>query len=198
MMRARRHIRRPPDLTSLFDVLFIIVFAALIRAAAVERDAATPPSPPSPPRPLAPAVPPPVAALRQRALADLDAALAARTPLVVRVTRDGTIDALEVDGKRIPVVVPLLEPSSDPALRVTYASDRSAERRVCRIVARQLGAAELARYLVIVAPAAERNDLPEALLEGLEHDLGSCVEQHGIATLVYPTMLQLTPTRGTP
>ena len=194
-MRARRHVRRPPDLTSLFDVLFIIVFAALIRAAAVERAAAPPPAPPRPP---APAVPPPVAALRQRALADLDAALAARTPLVVRVTRDGTIEALEVDGKRIPVVVPLLEPSSDPAIRVAYASDRSVERQVCRIVARQLGAAELARYLVIVAPAAERNDLPEALLEGLEHDLGSCVEQHGIATLVYPTMLQLPPTRGTP
>jgi hypothetical protein len=196
-MRARRHLRRPPDLTSLFDVLFIIVFAALIRAAAVER-AAGAPAPRSPAAPPAPATPPAVAALRQRALADLDAALAARTPLVVRVTRDGTIDALEVDGKRMSVVVPLLEPSSDPALRVTYASDRLAERQVCRIVARQLGAAELARYLVIVAPAAERNDLPEALLEGLEHDLGSCVEQHGIATLVYPTMLQLTPSRGTP
>jgi hypothetical protein len=195
MMRARRHLRRPPDLTSLFDVLFIIVFAALIRAAAVERAAAPLPAPPRPP---APAVSPPVAALRQRALADLDAALAARTPLVVRLTRDGTIDALEVDGKHIPVVVPLLEPSADPAIRVAYASDRSVERQVCRIVARQLGAADLARYLVIVAPAAERNDLPEALLEGLEHDLGSCVEQHGIATLVYPTMLQLTPTRGTP
>ena len=195
MMRVRRHVRRPPDLTSLFDVLFIIVFAALIRAAAVERAAAPLPAPPRPP---APAVPPPVAALRQRALADLDAALAARTPLVVRVTRDGTIEALEVDGKRIPMVVPLLEPSADPAIRVAYASGRSVERQVCRIVARQLGAAELARYLVIVAPAAERNDLPEALLEGLEHDLGSCVEQHGIATLVYPTMLQLPPSRGTP
>jgi hypothetical protein len=189
-MRVRRHVRRPPDLTSLFDVLFIIVFAALIRAAAVERAAAPAPAPP---RPAVPAAPPAVAALRQRALADLDAALAARTPLVVRVTRDGTIDALEVDGKRVALVVPLLEPSPDPALRVTYASDRSAERQVCRIAARQLGAADLARYLVIVAPAVERDDLPEALLEGLEHDLGSCVEQHGIATLVYPSMLPLTP-----
>jgi hypothetical protein len=194
-MRVRRHVRRPPDLTSLFDVLFIIVFAALIRAAAVERAAAPAPAPPRPP---APAVPPAVSALRQRALAALDAALAARTPLVIRVTRDGTIDALEVDGKRVPVVVPLLEPSPDPALRVTYAGDRSAERQVCRIAARQLGAADLARYLVIVAPAVERDDLPEALLEGLEHDLGSCVEQHGIATVVYPTMLQPTPPRGTP
>ena len=28
-MRPRRHVRLPPDLTSLFDVLFIVVFAAL-------------------------------------------------------------------------------------------------------------------------------------------------------------------------
>jgi hypothetical protein len=196
MMRTRRHIRRPPDLTSLFDVLFIVVFAALIRAAAVERAAA--PAPP-PPRPPAPAVPPAVEALHHRALADLDAALAARSPLVVRVTRDGTIDALEVDGKRIPVVVPLLEPSPDPDVVVAYAGDRSAELRVCRIAARRLGAADLARYLVIVAPAVALDDLPEALFEGLHRDLDRCLsEQRGLAALVDPTMLPPTPPRGTP
>lgn len=195
-MRARRHVRRPPDLTSLFDVLFIIVFAALIRAAAVQRDAAPAPAPPRPP---APALPPPVAALRQRALADLDAALAARTPLVVRVTRDGTLDALEVDGKRVALVVPLLEPSPDPDVVVAYAGDRSAELRVCRIAARRLGATDLARYLVIVAPAAALDDLPEALFEGLHRDLDRCSsEQRGLAALVDPTMLQPTPPRGTP
>ncbi|HEX3474310.1 MAG TPA: hypothetical protein VHT91_04665 [Kofleriaceae bacterium] len=193
---ARRHIRRPPDLTSLFDVLFIVVFAALIRAAAVERAAA--PAPPLP-RPPAPAVPPAVAALRQRALVDLDAALAVRSPLVVRVTRDGTIDALELDGKRVPVVVPLLEPSPDPDIVVAYAGDRSAERRVCRIAARQLGTADLARYLVIVAPAVALDDLPEALFEGLHRDLDRCLsEQRGLAALVDPTMLPPTPPRGTP
>jgi hypothetical protein len=195
-MRARRHLRRPPDLTSLFDVLFIIVFAALIRSAAVERAAA--PTPPPPARP-APAIPPAVAALRQRALADLDAALAARTPLVVRVTRDGTVDALEVDGKRTPVIVPLLEHSPDPDVVVAYAGDRAAELRVCRIAARQLGAADLRRYLVIVAPAVALDDLPEALFGGLHRDLDRCAsEQGGLAALVDPTMLTITPPRGTP
>jgi hypothetical protein len=196
MMRARRHIRRPPDLTSLFDVLFIIVFAALIRAAAVERAAA--PAPP-PPRPGAPAVPPAVAALRQRALADLDAALAARSPLVVRVTRDGTIDALEVDGKRLALVAPLLEHSPDPDVVVSYVGERSAEQRVCAIAARQLGASDLARYLVIVAPAVALRDLPHGLLDGLHRDLDRCLpEQRGLATLVDPTTLPPTSPQGTP
>jgi hypothetical protein len=194
-MRARRHVRRPPDLTSLFDVLFIVVFAALIRAAAVEHAAETPPAPP---RPRAPDAPPAVAALRQRALADLDAALAARTPLVVRITRDGTIDALEVDGKRLALVAPLLEHSPDPDVVIAYAGDRSADLRVCRVAARQLGAADLARHLVIVAPAVAVDDLPEALIEGLHRDLDRCAEQHGLAALVDPTMLLPSPPRGTP
>jgi hypothetical protein len=189
-------MRRPPDLTSLFDVLFIVVFAALIRAAAVEHAAAQPPAPPAP---RAPEAPPAIAALRQRALANLDAALAARTPLVVRITRDGTIDALEVDGKRLALVAPLLEHSPDPDVVVAYVGDRSAELRVCGIAARQLGATDLARYLVIVAPAVAPGDLPHALFEGLHRDLDRCLsEQRGLAALVDPTTLPPTPPQGTP
>ena len=196
MTRARRHVRRPPDLTSLFDVLFIVVFAALIRAAAVENAAA---HPPAPPRPSAPETPPPIAALRQRALADLDAALAARAPLVVRITRDGTIDALEVDGKRLALVAPLLEHSPDPDVVVAYVGDRSAELRVCRIAALHLGMADLARYLVIVAPAVALDDLPEALFEGLHRDLDRCLsELHGLAALVDPATLSPPPPRAVP
>jgi hypothetical protein len=195
-VRPRRHVRRPPDLTSLFDVLFIVVFAALIRAAAVENAAAHPPRPPAPP---APEVPPAVAALRRRALADLDATLAARTPLVVRVTRDGTVDALEVEGKRIPLVVPLLEPSPNPDVVVAYLGDRSAELRVCRIAALHLGTTELSRYLVIVAPAVALADLPHALFDGLHRDLDRCLsEQRALAALVDPTSLPPTPPPGTP
>lgn len=194
-MRPRRHVRRPPDLTSLFDVLFIVVFAALIRAAAVENAAAHP----APlPRPRAPELPPAVAALRQRALADLDAALAARTPLVVRITRDGTIEAIEVEGKRIALVAPLLEHSPDPAAGVTYAGDRSTELRVCRIAALRLGIAELSRYLVIMAPAVALDDIPEALFYGLHRDLDRCQsEQHGLAALVDPAALPPTQPRTT-
>jgi hypothetical protein len=187
-MRPRRHVRRPPDLTSLFDVLFIVVFAALIRAAAVEHAAARPPEPP--PRPSAPVIPPAVAALRQRALADLEAQLASRTALVVRITKDGTIDALEVEGKHIALAAPLLEHSPDPDIVVAYLGDRSAELRVCRIAALHLGVTELSRYLVILAPALALADLPHALFDGLHRDLDRCLtEQHGLAALVDPAAL---------
>jgi hypothetical protein len=195
-MRSRRHLRRPPDLTSLFDVLFIVVFAALIRAAAVENAAAHPPAPPAP---VAPVTPPAVAALRQRALADLDKDLAGRTPLVVRITKDARIDALEVDGKRIAVDVPLLELSRDPDAAVTYLGDRGADLRVCKIAAVRLGAPELSHYLVIIAPALPLADLRHALFDGLHRDLDRCLtEQRGLAALIDPAAMSpaATPQRA--
>lgn len=187
-MRAR-HVRRPPDLTSLFDVLFIVVFAALIRAAAVENAAAHPPVP-APPRPSAPETPPQVAALRQRALANIDADLAARIPLVVRISRDGTIESIEAGGTQRRLVAPLVEPSPNPELRLAYSGDISPQQRVCRIAAREVGAADLSRYLVIMVPAVALNDLPESLHDGLYRDLKRCRdEQNGEAALVDPTTL---------
>jgi hypothetical protein len=187
-MRTRRHVRRPPDLTSLFDVLFIVVFAALIRAAAVEQAAAHPPAPPS--GPSAPVTPPAIAALRQRALADLGAELAARAALVVRIAGDGTIEALELDGRRIALDAPLLEHSPNPDIVIAYLGDRSAELRVCRIAALHLGSAKLSRYLVIFAPVLPLADLPHALFDGLHRDLDRCLtEQHGLAALVDPAAL---------
>jgi hypothetical protein len=184
-------VRRPPDLTSLFDVLFIVVFAALIRAAAVEQAAGRPAAPER----ASPPVPPPaVAVLRQRALAALDAELAARAPLVVRVTSAGMIEALEVDGARMRLDAPLIEPSPDPDIALVYLGDRSPERRVCAIAARQLRMTELSRYLVIIAPAVALDDLPHALYDGLHHDLDRCLrDQHGVAALIDPTVLSPSP-----
>jgi hypothetical protein len=207
-MRARRHVRRPPDLTSLFDVLFIVVFAALIRAAAVQH-AAELAAPRPAPGPSAPPVPPAVAQLRQRALADLNADLAARMPLVVRITSGGAnrgtervergmdrgvergmIEALEVGGKRIRLDAPLVEHSPDPDVVLAYLGDRSADLRVCRIAALHLAETSLSRYLVIMAPDVPLGDLPEALYQGLHRDLDRCLtEQHGFATLVDPAAL---------
>jgi len=214
--------RRPPDLTSLFDVLFIVVFASLIRAAAVQH-AAEHPVPPPRPAPSVPATPPAVAALRQRALAAIDAELAARTPLVVRIARAAkpdaarrevneavngdvngyTIEAIEVSGKRIALGAPLLEHDPDPDVVVSYLGDRSTELRICRIAALHLGATELSRYLVIIAPVLPLADLPHALFTGLHRDVDRCAaEQRGLAVLVDPATLAppLSPPapRGTP
>jgi hypothetical protein len=185
---VRRRARyRPPDLTSLFDVLFIVVFAALIRAAAVENAAA---HPPAQPRPSAPATPPAVGALRQRALSELGADLAARTALVVRIRGDGTVEALEAGDRRIALDAPLLEHNPDPDVAVAYLGDRTAELRVCHIAAVHLGTPELSRYLVIIAPQLPLADLQHALYEGLHRDLDRCMtEQHGLAALVDPAAL---------
>ncbi|MFT3694006.1 MAG: hypothetical protein QM831_12755 [Kofleriaceae bacterium] len=184
-MRARRLIRRPSDLTSMFDVLFIVVFAALIRAASVQASAETVAKPtPSPPvisTPLDPST------LHARALVDLNAQLAARPSVVVRISPAGTVTKLELDNSSIPLDVPLLEPSADPDLAVTYLGDRSSELRVCKIVALHVSATELGKYLVIIAPDVRLADLPHALYDGLHRDVDRCfAEQHGVAAIVEP------------
>ncbi len=188
----RNHRRRPraPDLTSLLDVLFILVFAALVsRAAAKDTpDAlARAGAPRSAPPVARAAAPTPLAGLRARALVDLGAQLAAREPVVVRVSAHGIVDALETEGRRIPLEIPLLEHSPDPDVGVSYLGERSAQLRLCSIAALQLRLDDLSRHLVIVAPATTLADLPHALHDGLHRDVIRCSdEQHGIATIVPP------------
>jgi hypothetical protein len=190
-MRSRRQLHRAPDLTSLLDVLFILVFASLIGMAAMHdatAKAALPP--PSPIVPAAPVPPPEIARLRKQALADLEAQLATRTPLVIRVSAKGVVDAVEADGQRIALDVPLLEHSPDPDVGIAYLGDRTAELRVCRVAAIHLALPELSGYLVIVAPAIPLADLPHALHVGLHRDLDRCfAEQRGLATIVDPAAL---------
>jgi len=184
----RRPPRRPPDLTSLFDVLFIVVFAALIRAAAAEH--ALLPAPPTPARPAPPPPPPAVAALRQRALATLNAELANRTPLVLRITPDGILNGLDAGAQHIAVDAPLLEHSPDPDIALAYLGDRSADQRICRIAALHLGIPDLSRYLVIISPSVALADLPHALFAGLHRDLDRCLtDQRALATLIDPIAL---------
>jgi len=188
-VRTRRYVRRPPDLTSLFDVLFIVIFVALIRAAAAQGAAAAPPKP----RPVTPVPPPPspaVAALRAAALEHLQNDLAGRTSVVVRVSAEGQITALEIGTTSQPLDVPLLEHSADPDAAIAYLGDRSAELRVCRVVAVHLGVPDLASHLVIIAPAVPLADLKRALHRGLHDDLLRCLaDQHGIATIIDPATL---------
>jgi hypothetical protein len=189
-VRTRRYVRRPPDLTSLFDVLFIVVFVALIRAAAAQSASAEPPKP----RPVAPTPTPPppeIAALRAAALANLQTDLESRTSVVVRISPEGAVTGLELGADKRVLDVPLLEHSVDPDAAIAYLGDRSAELRVCRIVAVHLGVPDLAKHLVIISPTSPLADLKRALHRGLHEDLLRCLaDQHGIATIVDPASLQ--------
>jgi hypothetical protein len=160
-----RRVRRqpPPDLTSLFDVLFIVIFAALIRAAAAQHAAEAKPLPLPPPKPLDPA------SLQARA----GAQVASRPNVIVRVTADGHVTE--------PVVASLLEPSADPDVAVSYRGD------VCGLLHVHDPTLDLTRSLVIIAPAARLADLPHALYEGLRRDVDRCLQdQHGLAVIVEP------------
>ena len=178
----RRHV--PPDLTSLFDVLFIVIFAALIRAAAAQHAvavAAPSPTPPTPPKPLDPA------SLHARAITTFDRDLAARDTVIARIRPDGTLVALETRDKTTTLDVPLLEHSIDPDVKIAYLGERSAELRICRIAALHLGVPDLTGKLVIIAPADKLAELPHALFDGLRRDVDRCLaEQHGLAVVVEP------------
>jgi hypothetical protein len=187
--RWRRRGRVPPDLTSLFDVLFIVIFAALIRAAAAqaEVDAARAPAPVAAPAPPPGPVPLDPASLRGRAIAAVTAAVTARPTVVVRVTAAGSLVAIEAPGRTVKLDTPLLEASADADVGVSYLGDRAADLRVCRVVAVQLGVADLSAYLVVVAPDRKLVDLPHALFDGLHRDIDRCgAEQRGVAALVEP------------
>lgn len=190
---SRRRTPRTSDLTSLLDVLFILIFASLIRTAALQNAEANEAAPPPTPTPVLPTPPQPpadVAALRARALANLDQQLAARTPLVIRVSSQGVIISVEANGKKVPLDVPLLEHSPDPNIGVAYLGERSAELRACRVAALHLQEPNLTDYLVIIAPATALADLPHALYQGLHRDLDRCLtDQRGLATIVDPAAL---------
>ena len=215
-MRRRRAVQSG-SLTSLLDVLFILVFASLIHGASLEarereREAAqaeaerarlaaeeaarraaeaerqqaaegaaraAAPAPGSPEQ------------LRRDALAELSAGLARRDALVVRISADGRLRAIErggPEGPRVEAVgVELVERVADRDVGLRYLGDRDPERRVCRIVGDRLGLPHLADHLIIVAPDAPLAQLSVALARGLRRDVERCaVDQRGAAVLIDP------------
>jgi hypothetical protein len=161
-VRRSRRRQPPPDLTSLFDVLFIVIFAALIRAAAAQHAAEAKPVPP-PPKPMDPA------SLQARA----GTQIAERPNVIVRVAIDGRITE--------PVAASLLAPSADPDIALSYTGD------ICGLVHAHDPTLDLTKSLVIIAPAKRLADLPHALYEGLHRDVDRCLQdQHGLAVIVEP------------
>lgn len=161
-MRRTRRRQPPPDLTSLFDVLFIVIFACLIRAAGAQHAAEAAKRPP-PPKPMDPA------SLQARA----GTQIAERPNVIVRVGADGKVTE--------PVIASLLEPSEDPDIALSYTGD------ICGLVHAHDPTVDLTRSLVIIAPAKRLADLPHALYEGLHRDVDRCLQdQHGLAVIVEP------------
>ncbi len=197
----RRRTPQAGSLTSLLDVLFIIVFASLVqttargeeRADAAERTArvAAIPEVPGPP--------PSLAALRDAAVTAA-AKHVEGAPLVAgRIGADGTLTELEWAGERRAVGVPLLERVADADVGIAYLGDRAAALRVCGVVARELRAADLPGHVVAIAPAVALRELPVALVAGLRRDVLRCQgEQHALAVIVEPDMIGATGSGSAP
>lgn len=182
----RRRVAPVGSLTSMLDVLFILVFAALVQSSAQGQPPPAPATAEAAPVPSPPA-PPAFVALRAAAVAQT-AAQVERAPLVVaRVEADGTLAAIELADARRPVGVPLLEQVADLDVGLAYLGDRAPALQVCGAVARELGLASLDGHVVVIAPTRALAELPVALVAGLRRDVTRCQrEQHALAVIVEP------------
>lgn len=186
--------RRPPpqysSLTSLLDVLFILLFAALVQSAQLvaEADAGTAEVTPAPVT-AAPEPPPdagvadaavPPAPLRQQALARVAESMSARRMVYARVSADGALVAIEPEGApAIELRVPLLTRVPDPDIGVAYLGDDNPALRMCAVVAAQLGLRDLGGQLVVMVPERPLLELVVALVEGLRRDQERCLHDQG-------------------
>jgi len=209
----RRGAPAQPSLTSLLDVLFILIFATLVHAAVTRQEAATAKTPapvPAPgsaaapidagaPAPVPAPAPPDYARLHQAALTALRDDLGGRPALVAHVSRDGRLVAVELADRRIELGVPLLARVSDPDVQLSYLGDTSPALRVCAVVAQALGARDLAGDLVIITADAPLADLTVALVAGLRRDAERCLpDERAVAVVVDPQALAGGPDAGAP
>lgn len=208
----RRALPQPSSLTSLLDVLFILVFASLVAAARPRGGDAAPAAAPAaattmstmstatpdagvaaPDAAATPPAPPELddaPALRAAALATLAAEAAGRPVIVARIAGDALV-AVERDGARIELGVPLVEKVPEPDVAIAYLGDRSAELRVCRVVALRLGLPDLKDHLVVITPDRALGELTVALVAGLRRDAARCLtEQGGTAVVIDPAALE--------
>jgi len=193
-------------MTSFLDVLFLLVFAALIHAAALAQKASALAA--EKPKPKTAAVAPvptgPAAAidperLRKVAVAEILAGLESRQAVVARVGPDGRLRQLErrQDGKPLvtPVELPLVEKVPDPDINLVYLGERSPDLRLCSLLRLQLGAADLADTMVIVALDVPLDQMSVALARGLQRDVDRCTgDQRGVAVILDPRAQDQPPT----
>jgi hypothetical protein len=197
-VRRERPLVQYSTMTSFLDVLFLLVFAALIQSAALAEKARAADALPKKPPPAAAVAPvgPGQASidperLRKVALAEILAGLESRQAVVARISADGRLRQLErrVDGAPVvtPVELPLVERVPDPDVNLIYLGERSPDLRLCSLVRLQLGAPDLASTIVIVALDLPLDQLSVALARGLKRDVDRCTgDQRGVAVLLDP------------
>jgi hypothetical protein len=192
---VRRRTRPEGSLTSLLDVLFIIVFATLVQStargderAAAEREAAD--AVVTSPEPVVPAPPAELAALRDAAVSATTARMKSAPLVAVRIGADGSILDVEWAGEKRALGLPLLERVPDPDVAVAYLGDRAPALRVCGVVAHELRVAELPGHVVVISPAVALGEMSVALVAGLRRDVERCQsEQQAMAIIVEPGMI---------
>ncbi len=192
----RRGSQPSGSLTSLLDILFIIVFASLVQSTARgEERGVTAAEEEAPPVDdtaalVTPAGPAPLAALREAAVSATKQHVETAPLVAVRVSADGTIVDVEWAGETRALGLPLLERVPDPDIAVAYLGDRAPALRLCGVVAHELRVADLAGHVVVIAPAVPLGELSVALVAGLRRDVTRCqTEQQAMAVIVEPSMI---------
>jgi hypothetical protein len=208
----RRGQLAPASLTSLVDVLFILVFAALVQragAAAIEPiEPARPAFSASTAERRSPWMPPPqVEQLRRAAIARITEQLQDQPAIIARVSARGVLTSIEmasaglaqtgagataepsgegalVDRRResVAMELPLIERVDDPDVAIAYVGDRDARQRLCAVVAGRMGS--LANALVVIAVDAPLTELMISLVSGLRRDVEDCLTAHRAAAVL--------------
>jgi hypothetical protein len=203
--------RRPPlapaSLTSLVDVLFILVFAALVQRAGatspadVSAPALTPPAEPARPQWSPPAE---SERLRQAAISHLTEQLQQQPAVIARVSQRGVLTSIEVStrgaavstsdaalpaGQPVSLELALIERVDDPDVAVGYIGERDRSRRICALIAARMGpSAWLRRVLVVIAVDAPLAELMVALVTGLRRDVEACLAEQGAAAVLLDSL----------
>jgi hypothetical protein len=194
-------------MTSLADVMFILVFASLIYSAGLEQRAREAEAMPvqaaqeeeaapivlSPPELFDPSAPPRRDAeqLRRAALTQVMTGLEGRGAVVVRVARDGQLRAMERrlgdETVSTPLALPLVERVPDPDVGLVYLAERQDGMSLCTLLRLHMGTTDLSDSLVIITPDVPFEELSVALARGLQRDTERCLaDQRGIAVIVDP------------
>ena len=187
-----KRARRSPTLTSLVDVLFILLFASLVqqrraghaRAAEVAAAEAEAPDAGVPdagaPDAGSGTEPRPDPHTAARAVRDR---LHAERVVLVAVGGGGILRSVEVDGVRRELGVGLLRATGDARV-VVYAAEDRPELRLCNVIVAALGAEVVNGALALVTTERPLRELPYALVQGLRSDTARCLQDAGAYALL--------------